>query len=444
MINKKYIKRDIDKDLTDWKNFPLRKPLLLRGARQVGKSSSVRYLSKNFDYFLEVNFERDAKERNIKAVFEKGLSPKRICEELSVIYGIPLIEGKTLLFLDEIQACPQAISSLRYFYEEMQGLHIIAAGSLLEFALEEIPSFGVGRIHSVFMYPFSFGEYLNAVKEEILLDSVKKASPEKHLSESIHKKCIEHLIRFILIGSMPEVVAAYSSGASLLDCQKILDDLISSFYDDFAKYKSKIPPARLREVFASVVNQTGSKFVYSDSAADSSHKQIKESIETLSLAGLIYPVVHTSANGIPLGAQTNSKFRKFIVFDTGILQRLLKLDLSGILFATTLEQINKGALAELFVGLELIKSASNNAAPELYYWQRQERNSQAEVDYVLQRGDRIIPIEVKSGVRGAMQSMHLFLSEKKKSEYGVRCSLENFGVFENIKIYPLYAASQIK
>ena len=437
-----YIKRHIDSYLEEWKDSPVRKPLLLRGARQIGKSSSVREFGKQFDFFLEINF--DEKDNEIaKTVFERYSSPQKICDELSLIYNIPIVPKHTLLFLDEIQACIPGISSLRYFYENMPELHIIAAGSLLEFALEEVPSFGVGRIRSMFMHPLSFDEYLRAMGFSALADRIKISSPENPLSEPAHQTALQHLIRFILIGGMPQVVATYAQTGRLYDCRQVLDDIVLTYYDDFAKYKKRVPVSRLRAAFSSIIEQTGRKFVYSAVSQTDNHEQIKQSIELLILAGIVYPVTHSAATGIPLAAQTNPKFRKFLIFDTGIMQRFLDLDISQILLGDTLEQINKGAIAELFAGLELIKSASPNNPQQLYYWQRETRGSQAEIDYVIRSGTGILPIEVKSGTKGAMQSLRIFM-EEKNIQTGVRCSLENFGLLPGIRIYPLYAAGQIK
>ena len=436
-----YLKRSIDKELMEWKKDPDRKPLLLRGARQVGKSSTVREIGKQFDYYLEINFEKK-ESKDAKALFERSSSPKRICDELSVIYDVPIIPGRTLLFLDEIQSCISAISSLRYFYEEFSDLHVIAAGSLLEFALHQIPSYGVGRIRSMFLYPFSFDEFLRALDLNLLADALQRASPEKPFSDAIHNKCVSHFLRFMLIGGMPKVVATYARGSSLLDCQKVLDDLTISLYDDFSKYKERVPSLRLREIFSSVIRQTGEKFTYSQASQDANHGQIKECIELLELAGIIYPVTHTSANGLPLAAESNIKHRKFLIFDTGIYQRFLRLDLGQLLTAEGFEQVNKGALAELFVGLELIKSAPCTNPMQLFYWMREKQGASAEVDYVVQCNTAIVPVEVKSSARGSMQSMFQFLSEKHY-EYGIRCSMENFGSYQNIKVYPLYGVSRI-
>jgi len=431
-----YLKRRIDDDLLTWKNAQGRKPVLLRGARQVGKSSTIREFGKSFDSFVEINFEhRDF--LFAKSVFEKHSSPRVICDELSAILGVKITGGKTLLFLDEIQSCIPAISALRYFYEEMPDLHVIAAGSLLEFALQQIPSFGVGRIRSLFMYPLSFDEFLRAMKFDVLADEVRKATPDTAFSDELHKKCMEQFNRFLLIGGMPEVVAAYAGGGSLLDCQQILDDLTNTFYDDFAKYREKVAVSRLRDVFGAVIYQTGGKFVLSD-VQGLNHLQIKDCLGLLEMAGLIYPVTHTSANGLPLSAESNPKYRKYMLFDTGIYQRFLKLDIARILAFDRIEQVNKGALAELFVALELKKAATSNASVELYYWRREKDGSSAEVDFVIQRNKDIVPIEVKSGTKGSMQSMFLFLKEKNRN-YGIRTSLENFGKYNDVWVYPLYA-----
>jgi len=437
-----YLKRNIDTDLLEWKNAASRKPLILRGARQVGKSSAVRELGKSFDYFLEINFE-NKDNAGTKRVFEQHSDPRLICDELSAIYETPIVAGRTLLFLDETQDCPDVLSALRYFYEQMPELHVIAAGSLLEFALQKIPSYAVGRVRSMYMYPFSFEEFLHAMKRNILLEKLKAATPENPLSEEIHKKLKELFLRFIVIGGMPEVVAKFASGGSLLDCQNTLDELTETIFNDFAKYKQRVPAIRLEEVFAAIAAQTGQKFTYSQAVTSANQIQIKESIELLKMAGMIYAATHTSANGLPLGAETNARYRKLMIFDTGIYQRFLRLNLSQLLLEEKIEQINKGALAEMFVGTELIKSQNNRLPAELYYWQREKEGSNAEVDYVIQSEQEIVPIEVKAGTKGAMQSMFLFLEEKQR-KYGIRCSMENFGEFQNIKIYPLYAAGGIK
>jgi uncharacterized protein len=435
-----YFKRDIEQELLNWKNDKERHPLLIRGARQVGKSTLIRNFGSQFTHYVEVNFEQDI---NSRKIFEGNLRPGTICEELSVLYNTPIIAGETLLFFDEIQSCLPAISSLRFFYEQYPEIHIIAAGSLLEFAISELPSFGVGRVSSMYLYPFSFGEFLNAADAGLLRKAIVVASPEKPLSATLHNKALEFFKRFMILGGMPKVVSSYFTGGDLLTCQRVLDDLISAYEDDFAKYKKHTSPSLIRMVFKSVVEQNGKKFVLSKNLPDLNNLQVKNTLELLTMAGLIIPITHSAANGVPLGAEINPKMRKYIVFDTGIFQRLLGLNLSEVLLGDDFESINKGAIAELSVGLELIKSASCYQRQQLYYWHRETKSSNAEVDYLIQRNSGILPIEVKAGTKGSMQSLYLFM-ESKKIEKGIRVSQEKFSTYQNIEVYPLYAVANLQ
>ncbi len=434
-----YITRKIDAELSKWRAEKEGKPLLVRGARQVGKSTSVRNFSGQFEHFLEVNFEA---RRQVHQIFEGDLDPVRICEQLSLLYNIPVIPGKTLLFFDEIQACIPAISSLRFFYEHYPQLHVVAAGSMLEFALAEIPSFGVGRIRSLFLFPLSFDEFLEAIHETGLLKVKKEAGQKNPLSEPVHQKLVSLTKRFLVLGGMPEVIATYIRQQNLIDCGQILDDLITSMKSDFAKYKNRVHYLRIAEVFESVVRQSGSKFVYSKAVPHYNGRQIKEAIDLLIMAGIVIPVTHTSANGIPLGAEINQKQRKLLLLDTGIFQRLQGLNIGELLIENDFDAINKGSIAEQFTGLELLKASSCYRPEALYFWHREAKSSNAEVDYVIQKNDQIIPVEVKSGTKGSMQSLHLFMDEKKSNK-GIRVSLENYNSFEKIEIVPLYSVSEL-
>ncbi len=425
------LKRNIDEILLNWKKSNSRKPLLLRGARQVGKSTSVRNFGKQFEYFLEVNFET---EKEIHVFFEGNINVSGICEKLSVYFNTPIEAGKTLLFFDEIQQCIPAISAIRYFYEQYADLHLIAAGSLLEFALAELPSFGVGRIRSVFMYPLSFYEFLEGKGEAKLLDLIKITKP---LDAPFHKKLIEYLQIFLIIGGMPEVVSKYIDGEPLLEIQTVLDELQASIVADFTKYKKNVPSNRLNEVFEAVVAQSGGKFNLSKASANANHGQIKEALALLEKAGLIYAVTHSAGNGIPLGAEINDKKRKYLLLDTGIFQRILGLNIGQFLAANDQDFINKGTIAETFVGIEIIKNSNPFTQERLYYWHREMPSSNAEVDYLVQKDGQVLPVEVKASQKGSMQSLMLFMKEKNTK--GLRVSLENFGAFQDISIVPLYA-----
>ena len=434
-----YIPRRVDSELESWKAESKHKPLLIRGTRQVGKTKTVKEFGKKFDQFIEINFEEDPR---LKDLFSGELNPDSICENISVIFRKPVIPGKTLLFLDEIQECQAAIASLRFFYEKKPDLHIIAAGSLLEFALSEIPTFGVGRIRSMFMNPLSFFEFLIGSGENKLIEKVREASPSNPVNEVLHARLIDLIQKFLCLGGMPEVIGSYLENKNLHQCQQLLDDLIISIRADFAKYRKKVPVSRLDEVFQSAVYQAGQKFVFSRACKQATNSQVKEALQLLISAGLVIPVTHSSSNGLPLGAGVNLQKQKMVVFDTGIFQRMIGLDLSDFLLSKTFDAINKGTIAEQFVGLELIKSQSCYQQPSLYYWHRESRNSNAEIDYVTSISQEIVPIEVKSGSKGSMQSLFLFLKEKNLHR-GIRVSNENFSVYEPIEVYPLYAVENI-
>ncbi|MCL1969432.1 MAG: AAA family ATPase [Bacteroidetes bacterium] len=440
MKENNYFSRKIDHELLLWTKEENRKVLLLRGARQVGKSSAVRNLSKSFKYYVEINFD-DADEQ-VKELFTPGVSPQEICMKLSALTLTPIIPNETLLFLDEIQSCVPAISKLRYFHEQYPELHVIAAGSLLEFALEELPSFGVGRIRSLFMYPFSFEEFLIASGKQMWVDVIREANPENPVFESLHTQLVNQLQSFYLIGGMPAVVSEFVKNQDFLKCQNVLNDILVSFRNDFAKYKKRVPATRINEVFESVAKQAEGKFVYERAAVQASNRQIKDALELLIMAGLVYPVTHTAANGIPLGAEINPKMQRMFLFDTGIFQRILNLNMADILIFNNLKTVNRGALAEIFVALELIKVSSCYSPVNLYFWQREKSQSTAQIDFIVQKQDKIIPIEVKAGTQGAMQSLRLFMKEKGITK-GVRTSLENFAQYENIDVYPIYAISNI-
>ena len=434
-----FFERNLENDLLKWKVDPDRQPLLLRGARQVGKTSLVRFFGKKFKYFAEVNLEQNTK---AKLLFENSNDPVELTKQLSILLETPIIPNETLLFLDEIQTSPQAIQSLRYFSEQMPKLHLVAAGSLLEFALESLPSFGVGRITSLFLYPFSFSEFLRAAKKEQLLREIQNASPKKPLSESIHSLALEWYKKFLIVGGMPKAVSTYLKSQDLLATQNILDQLINAYVDDFAKYRKRIPTLVLKDVFDAVIQQNGQKFIYTKTSQQNTTYLVKQCLELLEMAGLIYVIQHSAGNGIPLGAETNPKHKKYIILDTAIFQRILGLDLVDILLNVEPDFVNKGQIAELSVGLELLKNASPQRKTSLYYWKRESKNSQAEIDFLIQKRTQIIPIEVKSGKHGKMQSLNIFLKEKHISK-GIRMSQENFCNYGNIEIYPLYAVSNL-
>lgn len=452
-----YYPRFIDSYLSEWAKRQLHKPLLLRGARQVGKSTAVHHLSESFKSFVEINFE---KQPSFAQLFEGDLNVRRIVSQMEAIVGRPITEGDTLLFLDEIQACPKAIMSLRFFKEDMPGLHVIAAGSLLEFALDELPTFGVGRIHSMFMYPMTFDEFLIANGETLLMNARNQATAAQPLPQPLYEKLIAEFRDYILIGGMPEAVSNWVANHDYLSCQEVQDDILVTYEDDFPKYRKKVDPALLRKTMESAGVQVTKKFVYSKVEGGYKAYDVKKALDMLYKAGILIPVTNTSANGLPLGSEADDSYRKFILLDTGILLRLLNMttgDISEltehILTSDISDLVNKGPMAEMITGLELLHYRTPNIRHQLFYWVREARNSLAEVDYVSSFKLAVLPIEVKAGVRGGMKSLWQFMREKKLRN-AVRCSMENFGNFEyedkqdnNIRrvvICPLFAISQMK
>lgn len=445
-----YYQRKIDYDLLSWKNAPRRKPLLIRGARQVGKSSAIRKLGETFKHFIEINLE---KQPSLKSFFTEDIDVKKTCAKLSATMGIPIIPEETLLFIDEIQVCIPAIMSLRYFKEDYPELHVIAAGSLLEFALEEIPSFAVGRIRSLYMYPFSFDEFLSAQGLQMQVDFKKQASPQIPITEPIHKQLVDQVKNFLLVGGMPEAVTEWIETHDYLACTHVHNDILDTYRNDFSKYKKKVSPDLLRQVLRSVAQQVGEKFVFNQAVEGIRSTQVKEALRLLSLAGLITPVTHTAANGVPLGAEENEKYIKYLFLDIGLMLNLLGIPASNILLASDISLVNDGAIAEVFAGLELIKYKNCYQKPDMYYWQHYSKNGNAEIDYLEVRDTAILPIEVKAGTQGAMQSLYYFMREKHLSK-AIRTSLENFGAFDytdpkdnhavrHIDIFPLYALSSL-
>lgn len=452
-----YYKRIADKELLEWAQAKEHKPLLLRGARQVGKSTAIRHLGERFEVYLEINFE---KQPIYRTLFDKDLDVKRIIPLMAAMSEKEITPGKTLLFLDEIQFCPKAIMALRFFKEDMPDLHVVAAGSLLEFALEELPTFGVGRIRSLFMYPMTFDEFLMANGAMMLMDRRDKASPSNPLDEMLHEKLIEYLRIFILVGGMPECVKKWVETHDFLQCQQIQDDILSGYEDDFPKYKKVINPKLLRDTLGSVATQAGSKFVYAQVPGEYKATEVRGALEMLIKAGLIIPVTHSDSNGLPLGGSCNTKTRKMLLMDTGLMLRLESMntgDTRGItthiLTSRAADLVNKGSIAEMLFGLEYLHYAATNIRMDLFYWVRQARNSLAEIDYVIPCGGNVMPVEVKAGVQGGMKSLWEFMREKKSTQ-AIRCSLENYGKIEyvdekaegtvrHVNIFPLYAVSSI-
>ncbi len=455
-----YLARDIDVELLKWKDSPRRKPLIVRGARQVGKSRAIRHLGETFKYYLEINLEE---EKDLRRLFEEIPDVKELSHRLGAVHNVKVSPGETLLFIDEIQNCPAALKSLWFFKENYPELHVVAAGSLLEFALNEMPSYGVGRVRSMFMYPMSFKEFLMARGKDMWVDEIENGDWSHPLEESLHSRLVSEFRSFLMVGGMPASVATWVETQDYSVCQDEQNDIRQSYYDDFAKYSKKVDPQLLRNTLAAVARQSGQKFIYSRVDGGYKTEEVKEALRLLRDAGIIIPVQMTAANGLPLGAQVNPKFTRYDFLDTGLLLRELAMNYDDdreltrlILAGEAPDLVNKGNVAELTVGLELMKASNPQSKYDLFYWENLERNATSEVEYVVAKNAKCLPIEVKSGTSGKMKSLRLFMN-KKGIISGVRSSLENFGILEVsdsdaagqstrrvIGILPLYAVWRLR
>lgn len=433
------MKRFIEDEFFRWKSEPLRMPMLIRGARQVGKSFSVEKFGKeNFEQVVTVNFELSPVLKNCF----RDLDPKKIIREIELAKNVQILPGTTLLFLDEIQLCPEAIASLRYFKEMMGDLHVISAGSLLEFALvDKQISFPVGRVQSLYMRPLSFLEFLTVMGEKQLVQFILDYKWGIEIGEAVHERLMELVKIYFFIGGMPGAVAKYRATDSLQACQNYLMGLIALYRTDMAKYATKTQYRYLQILFDRAPEAVGRRFKYSFIDPDAKSRDLQTALDQLCWAGLLNPVIATAAGGMPLQSQSKSRVQKLVYLDIGMLQTALKVD-PLLFFREDLTLIHSGALAEQFVGQELLAYANPYDRMQLYFWEREKKDSDAEVDYVLPVGSNIIPIEVKSGSTGKLRSIHVFL-EEKKSPFGIRIYAAPPQKSDSILSLPFYLVSQI-
>lgn len=431
------MKRFIDKYLLDWKHDRYRKSLLLRGARQVGKTYAVRQLAKQYINFVEINFENLPEAINI---FELDLQPERIISELSALISKSIKPDNTLLFFDEIQACPKAIIALRYFYEKMPELHVIGAGSLLDFAIQQV-GVPVGRVSFLYMYPLSFIEFLYAVEGEFITQEILNTSIEKPLSIIIHEKILRSVAHYLAIGGMPEAVKTWRDTKDLLECTKVHNTIIDAYKFDFEKYAKKNQIKYLNLLLKYIPQRIGKKFKFSEVSTEYRKRELAPSLDLLDTAGIIHEIFHSAGQGIPLGAQSHLDDFKILFLDIAISQTLLGTELGPWIYNPLEQFINKGEIVEAFIGQELLAYSPHYKKAQLYYWHREVRGSQAEVDYIIQQKENIIPIEVKSGAGSTLKSMHLFLESHPQSPFGIRFSTQNYSKHEKIISYPLYAVA---
>jgi len=428
-------KRNIYKSLAEWKDNDYRRPVLIRGARQIGKTFVVeQFAKKEFSSSVTLNFERNPEYRDIFETFD----PVEIIERISLYTGKSITSGKTLLFLDEIQDCPKAITALRYFYEEMPELHVVGAGSLLEFSLQSANfKMPVGRVQYLYMYPLSFAEFLDAIGEKALSKFIGTYSNMGNIPESLHDKLIELTQKYFIIGGMPAVINEYIRTRDIVKCRHVQTSIIDTFIDDFAKYtrESKFP--YLKTVFNSVPSMIGKKIIYARIDNNVKSRELKEAVELLETAGILIKSKRTSGSGLPLKSGIKENNYKLLFLDIGLFHSISGV-YGEIIKEKDINVIFKGSVAEQFVGQEIICAQNPHSKSELYYWAREAKNSNAEIDYLIESSGAIIPVEVKSGPKGKLKSMIFFL-ENYNLPQGVKISQAAFNNESNILSLPFYA-----
>ena len=397
--------------LIEWKARANRKPLIIRGARQVGKTELVRiFARREFDSLIEINFD----EYPQKASLFSDDDIQNVLRFIEIDANQKIVPGKTLLFLDEIQSAPMVLARLRYFYEKMPALHVICAGSLLDFILSE-PDYSVpvGRIEFLYLGPMTFEEFLRARGQEQLHEYLNSYTLATPMPEAIHTKLLGFLREYFVVGGLPGVVKAYiESSLDPIVTSREQQSILQTYYVDFGKYKKKVNVSFLQDIFKKIPTQIGKTVKYTALNPLAKSLLVKESLDLLEKARLLYRVFHSDANGVPLGAEVNPSYFKLIFLDTGLVSAALGLKLTDFLPYIELTLVHSGAVAEQFVGQHLLYTNEPWAEPSLYYWNRPSKGSTAEVDYLIEYDGHILPIEVKAGATGRLKSLQMFVQER--------------------------------
>ena len=399
--------------------------MILRGARQVGKTTAIHLFSERFDQYLHLNLEIES-ERNI---FEKGYRIEELIQAIFFYKNQEMREGEILIFIDEIQACPSAVSYLRYFYEAFPDLYIIAAGSLLETLIDTHISFPVGRVEYLVMKPLSFKEFLGALSETTSLDTLTKTIP---VPDFAHERLMKIFQTYSIIGGMPEIVQKYADRKDIIALNSVFDSLIVSYLDDVEKYARNSTMANvIRHAVSSSFYEAGSRIKF-QGFGNSNYKsrEMGEALKVLEKAMLISLLYPSSSVKPPLLPNTK-KSPRLQILDTGMLNYFggIQKDLFG---ADSIDSVYQGKIAEHIVGQELL-AAETSPLFKLHFWNREKKQSSAEVDFLIQYEGLLIPIEVKSAATGRLRSLHQFI-DRSPHRYAVRIYS---GPFESSQIKTL-------
>lgn len=427
------MKRNAILDLIKWKTDEERKPMVLKGARQVGKTWLMKEFGKNYyESFVYFNFDEDD---DLKSIFETNKNPHRIIELLSMITGLKILPEKTLIIFDEIQECPEALNTLKYFKEKANEYHVIAAGSLLGTLLAKPKSYPVGMVNLLDIYPLAFDEFLEAVDPSLYTYYVQ-IQKDQHIEDIFHNRLLEMYNYYLIIGGMPECVSSWIKYKDPVKINKIQNELIKVYENDFSKHNGKVNSGRILMVFRSIVTQlakSNEKFVYGAVREGGRARDFEEAIEWLVSAGIINRVYNISKTEHPLSAFDKLDQFKLFVFDTGLLKHMAGIDNSAILLKGDYQF--KGPLTENYVLQQL--RGQFELDPRYY------SNKTSEIDFVLQYKTEIIPIEAKGGEDKSAPSFKKYVNNNQP-QYAIRFSKRGYKKDGYITNIPLYLARKTK
>ena len=427
------MKRKITQKLVEWKNSSARKPLILNGARQVGKTFILREFGReNYKNTVYVNLESNG---TVASMFNDDISPSKLIKYLEVETGERILPNETLIILDEIQSCERAVTSLKYFCEEAPDYHIAAAGSLLGVAINRNQtSFPVGKVNVIRLYPLDFEEFLTATGNDLLIDEITECYTQMSpMNEGLHQKALDLYHDYLIIGGMPEAVKAFIETNSYIDASLVQSSIIDSYTADMAKYASNSEAVKIRACYNSIPAQLAKdnkKFQYKVVQKGGSSSIFGASLEWLKQAGVILECQRVDQGTMPLPVYADQTSFKIYMSDVGLLVNKSQMSVNTII--TGESNIFMGAVTENYIAQQL---AAKNYP--LYYWT--VANSQAELDFVLQKNDKIYAIEVKKGEHVRSRSLSVF-KQKYSPDYAIRFSQKNFGKTEDVISIPLYAA----
>ena len=412
------MKRNAEAQLKKWIISKDRKPLIVRGARQVGKSYLIRQFAKNENYkLIEINLEKS----KFKTVEAENFNIKDWINEIEIISN-QKINQKTIIFIDEIQNQPEAISKLRYIYEEKNEIPVICAGSLLELSLNEQKiSFPVGRVEYLFLPPMTFTEYLQGLGKDQLAENVLN----NNAPEFAHELLQQEVKKFFYIGGMPEAIQTYVNTNSFIDVRKVQQDILTSYMLDFPKYEKKGKLEKLTQIFQKIPFHLGKKIIYQHIEREMKSVEIKKYLEMLRLAHVLIPCYHVNATLLPIAATVDHSVLKYYFLDIGLLNAIHKIswddfnDLFNSSFTT------KGFLAEQFISQHIAYSLDQSIQPENYFWLKDKDIAKAEIDFIWAHNKKILPIEVKAAKGNRLKSLEVF-GKEKKIDLAIKFSSEYF------------------